>query len=93
MGCDVHLEVNIKEKSKLVEIWLTNEEKRDLQLREKLKPLYKQYKSHNYLVVVYFSGEQDLASETSALLCYNRKSLAQHEVRQDLQQGSRREEK
>lgn len=76
------MEINVRDDSKLVEIWLTNAETRDMALREQLKPLYQEYKARNYLVAVFESGERNLADAASDLLCYNRKRLAQVEARQ-----------
>lgn len=64
-----------------MEVWLTNQEKQDESLKERLKNFYQQYREKKYIVAVYMSGEQDLMEETSALLCYNRKRLAEQEVR------------
>ena len=64
-----------------MEVWLTNQEKQDESLKEWLKNFYQQYREKKYIVAVYMSGEQDLMEETSALLCYNRKRLAEQEVR------------
>ena len=75
------MEVNIIDDKKSVEVWLTHREKQDEKLRSQLTVLYRQYKAEKYFVAEYQSGDQDLAEETSALLCYNRKRLAEQEVR------------
>lgn len=82
------MEINVRDNSKIVEIWLSNSEKRDEQLRERLKPLYQEYKAKKYLVAVFESGERDLADATSDLLCYNRKHLAEQEVQRQRQEMS-----
>ena len=64
-----------------MEVWLTNQEKQDEALQKQLEHLYQQYGKKKYFVVVFKSGNQDLVEETSALLCYNRKRLAEQEVR------------
>ena len=79
------MEITVRDDLELVEVWLTNEEKQNEALREKLKLLYREYKEKKYLVAVFQSGERDLADATSDLLCYNRKRLAQTQARQ--QQG------
>ncbi len=79
------MEITVRDDLELVEVWLTNEEKQNEALREKLKPLYREYKEKKYLVAVFQSGERDLTDATSDLLCYNRKRLAQTQARQ--QQG------
>lgn len=76
------LEINIREEQRMVEIWLTNAEKHDPVLQEQLKPLYLEYCKKKYLVAVFQSGDQNLASKTSELLCYNRKRIAEAAVRQ-----------
>ena len=75
------MEINVRDDRMIVEVWLTNQEKQDESLREQLKDLYQQYREKKYIVAVYMSGEQDLTEETSALLCSNRKRLAEQEVR------------
>lgn len=77
------MEICVRDTQKFVEIWLTNEEKRDAALREKLNTLYREYKAKNFLVAVFESGGRNLADATSDLLCYNRKRLAQLEARRD----------
>lgn len=73
--------------SRIVEIWLSNAEKHDTDLRERLKPLYREYKAKNYLVVVFESGEQDLIEATSSLLLYNRRRIAELEVEREKKRG------
>ncbi len=81
------MEIHVRDASKIVEVWLTNSEKQDDQVRKQLQPLYREYKAKKYLVAVFLSGSQDLADNTSALLRYNRKRLAQMEVEQQKQKG------
>lgn len=87
---DSRLEVNIRHKSKIVEIWLTNIEKQNKELREQLKPFYQKYKKQDYLVAVFESGERDLCDAASDLLCYNRKRIAQLEVEREKRTGMAR---
>ena len=51
--------MEVREQSKIVELWLTREERDDPAFRESLKPIYQQYKDQNYLVAVFLSGEED----------------------------------
>lgn len=81
------MEVHVRDGSKLVEVWLTNSEKRDAELRERLKLLYREYKEKDYLVVVFESGTQDLTELTSGLLCDHRRRSAQREVTLERQGG------
>ena len=74
------MEMNVRDDVKIVEIWLSNAEKSDPALRERLKDIYAEYKKKKYLVGVFESGQGDLYENTLALLSYNRKRLAQKEV-------------
>ena len=82
-GVWFHLEMNIRDDKKLVEIWLTNAEKKDLALRESLKSVYAKYKKKNYLVAVFESGEKDLYQGTLDLLAYNKRRCAEIEVQRE----------
>ena len=75
------MEINVRDDRKIVEVWLTNQEKQDESLKERLKDLYQQYREKKYIVAVYMSGDLNLTEETSALLYYNRKRLAEQEAR------------
>lgn len=84
---DTGLEINVRDSNQIVEIWLTREERQDINLREQLKPLYQEYKAKKFLVAVFESGEQDLEELTGSLLGYNRKRTAQLELEREKQQG------
>ena len=45
----------VQDDEKYVEIWLTNAESQDTDLRESLKPLCKEYKQKKYRVVIFSS--------------------------------------
>ena len=77
------MEINVRDDRKIVEVWLTNEEQQDQALREKLKPLYQQYKAKKYTVTVFLSGSRDLVEETGALLRYNKRRSAEREVQRE----------
>lgn len=79
--------MEIREQNKIVELWLTREERDDSTFRESLKPIYQQYKDQNYLVAVFLSGEEDLYQQTRDLLLYNRRQLAEKEVQAEKQAG------
>lgn len=81
------MEINVRDNSKIVEVWLTREEKQDDNLRERLKPLYQEYKAKKFLVAVFESGEQNLEELTGGLLGYNRKRVVQLEMEREKQQG------
>ena len=74
------MQMNVREKSKVVELWLTREEKNDPEFRESLKPIYQQYKAQKYLVAVFLTGEENLYEQTRDLLLYNRRRSAEKEV-------------
>lgn len=81
------MEISINDERRTVEVWLSNEEKSDSAVRQRLKPLYAEYSEKKYTVAVFMSGSQDLYSLTSDLLCYNRKRIAELEVEQEKEQG------
>ena len=72
--------MEVREQSKIVELWLTREERDDPAFRESLKPIYQQYKDQKYLVAVFLSGEEDLYQQTRDLLLYNRRRLAEKDL-------------
>ena len=80
------MEMNVRDDKQLVEIWLTNAEKKDLALREGLKDIYDKYKKKKYLVAVFESGNGDLYEQTRDLLLYNRQRLAEQEVQREKSQ-------
>ena len=81
------MELNVRNDSKIVEIWLTREEKQDAQMQRKLKLVYRSFHETGYTVATFLSGEQALEEITSGLICYNRKRIAQLEVEQEKEQG------
>lgn len=80
------MEINVRDSSRIVEVWLTREEKQDINLRERLKPLYQKYKAKKYLVAIFESGEQSLEELTGSLLGYNRKRIVQLEMEREKRQ-------
>lgn len=80
------MEINIRDDMKFVEIWLTRSESRNEQFKEKLKPLYQEYAAKKYKVAVFHSGERDVWDAASDLICYNRKRIAELEVRKEREQ-------
>ena len=80
------MEMNVRDDKQLVEIWLTNAEKKDLALREDLKDIYDMYKKKKYLVAVFESGEKDLYQGTLDLLAYNKRRRAELEVQREKKQ-------
>ena len=74
------MELTVDEKEKYVSIWLTKAESADEALRASLVPIYAEYRSRKYRVVVFCSGNGDLATLTGALLRYNREATARKEL-------------
>lgn len=83
------MEMNVKDDKQLVEIWLTNAEKNDQQLRAGLQDIYDKYKKKKYMVAVFESGEKDLYQGTLDLLAYNKKRIAELQVRKAKQTAQR----
>lgn len=81
------MELNVRNDSRIVEIWLTRDEKRDERVQRELKLVYQSFKGIGYTVATFLSGDQDLTDTTSGLICYNRKRIAQLEVEQEKKQG------
>lgn len=80
------MEINVKYEKRMVEIWLSNAEKRDPVLRESLKDIYDKFKKKKYLVAVFESGEKDLYQGTLDLLAYNKRRCAELEVQREKKQ-------
>ena len=81
------MRMEIRDEGKIVELWLTREEKDDLAFWESLKPIYQEDKEQKYLVAVFLSGEEDLYQQTRDLLLYNRRRQAEKEVQAEKRAG------
>lgn len=81
------MEIHVRDDCKLVEIWLSNLEKEDAEVRERLKPLCQTYHARKYLVAVFRSGTEPLFEGTRDLLLYNRRRLAEQEVQRAKSSG------
>ena len=79
------MEIHVRDDRGLVEIWLSNAEKKDPSLREGLKGIYDKYKKKKYLVAVFESGERDLYPSMLELLAYNKRRCAELEVYRERQ--------
>jgi len=86
------LEINVRDDMKFVEVWLTRSESQDEQFKESLRPLYQEYKAKKYKVAVFHSGERDVWDAASDLICYNRKRIAELEVRREREQREQQSE-
>ena len=76
------MEINSHKESKLVDVWLSREDQTSQDVQERLRNIYRRCKEEKYTVAVFYSGQQDLAEETSALLLYNRRRSAERAVQQ-----------
>lgn len=77
------MEINVRDDKQMVEVWLTNEEKNDMNLRASLKDIYAKYKQKKYLVAVFTSGSKDLYQNTLSLLTYNKMRCAELAARRE----------
>ncbi len=77
------MEMDVRNDLGIVTIWLTNAEKQDEQIQKRLKRIYESFKLTGYKVAVFYSGTENLADVTSDLVCYNRKRIAEIEVKQN----------
>jgi len=66
------MEMNVHDDDRIVEIWLTNEEKSNDGLKGLLQPIFNEYKQKKYKVAVFQSGGRDLADCTAGLLLHNK---------------------
>ena len=76
------MKIEVLDKEKTVEVWLTNAEKASPAIQAELKTLYAEYKPKKYMVAVYESGRGDLFDDPLALLHYNKRRSAEHVVQQ-----------
>lgn len=77
------LEINSYKESKLVDIWLSREDQFSQDIQERLQSIYRRCAEEKYTVAVFYSGQQDLVEETSALLRYNRRRSAERAVQRE----------
>ena len=75
------MEMTVDDNAKTVEIYLKRSEKNDPDIQGRLKDIYARFRGTKYTVAVYESGDKDLYENTLALLSYNKRRLAELEVR------------
>ncbi len=80
------MDLTVRNESRIVEIWLTADEKRNERLQTELKLVYQSFRETGYTVATFLSGEQNLTEVTSGLICYNRRRTAQKEVEREKKQ-------
>lgn len=69
--------IEMHQNAKIAAVWLTQREKEDPAVQQKLEALYADCKTKKYTVAVFLSGPRELTQQTSSLLCYNRRRAAQ----------------
>ena len=74
------MKIYVKDDKKIVEIWLTNAEQQNKELRKSLEPLYAKYKQKKYKLAVFLSGSRDLFKQTEALLLHNQTVFARRDL-------------
>ena len=79
------MEIEVKDKEKRVNIWLTRAESEDHALLESLKPIYKEYKAKMYLVAVFHSGNGNMKESIRDLLIYNKTRMRELEMEKEKQ--------
>ena len=65
------MEKIIDNESRVVEIWLTQDEAASQLISQSLKPIFKHYKQQKYSVVVFSSGKRSLLEQTKQLILNN----------------------
>ena len=66
-----------------MDIWLSHEDQSSQDIQERLRNIYRRCAEEKYTVAVFYSGHQDLAEETGALLRYNRRRSAERAVQRE----------
>jgi hypothetical protein len=74
------MEMEVRDADKKVLIWLTHAESNSVEMKESLKPIYREFKAKKYLVAVFESGKESLEELTRDLLVYNRTRLRELEM-------------
>lgn len=73
--------MEVDDKVKIAYYWFSKEEKDDKELRESLRPEYRQWNQKGYNVVNFLSGTEDLIQNTTELLLHNRDVMARERAR------------
>lgn len=71
------MRIEVSHQDKLATVWLARGERENPAVKQQLEQLYADCKAKKYMVAVYQSGPRDLLEQTSGLLCYNRRRMAQ----------------
>ena len=65
------MEINVNEKIKVLEIWITHDEENNDTISDIIKRKISEYKQAKYKAVIFHSGSQDLLPCTEALIKNN----------------------
>lgn len=71
------MKVEVSQQDKLATVWLAQSERDNPSVRTQLEALCEDCKSKKYTVAIFQSGTRNLLSQTSGLLCYNRRRSAE----------------
>lgn len=74
------MELNIFEEQKLVGFWLNQSESCNNVLQDPLQFLYAHFKTQNYRVAVFRSGERSLLDSTTDLILHNQSLCARSDL-------------
>ena len=77
------MDIQLDEKKKQVQVWLTNADCRDERLMGALDEQYDVWARDKYQVAVFRSGSGDLQENTLEMLRYNRRRSAEREVQRE----------
>lgn len=69
------MEIQINEKNKIIEIWLTKDEANSESTNQMIKLIGRRYIPSKFKLVVFKSGKQELFSNTESLIMTNRKAM------------------
>lgn len=75
------MEIQVNDDCKCVEIWLSQAERGDRALHDRLETFCQPYRVRNYLIAVFLSGTEPLYEETRELLRSCRRRQAEQEAR------------
>lgn len=70
----------VNDVTKIVTIWLTNDDQKDEAVSEKVNEICNKYHDKKYLVGVFKSGKESLYENTRDLLLKNRESMAKKSI-------------
>lgn len=63
--------MNILEKSKIVEVWLTNEDQQNMEIESEVERICTEWSGRKYKIAVIRSGSGDLFTSAEGLLLNN----------------------